>query len=348
MIELTSQIPFIVDILIKSAILFTPVFVYHSSRIRKYTDFKRSNNSNVNVYLIEPHLREQIESFDESLVEEDFRKKVRDFYRILSENFSDEVLVNFHNNINSARITEDIDIIRTHHAAGLYTSDNNILLVPQFAESTLTHELLHLSSCVHRPDDSLIYFGFYQTGEDKDGNKVEFGSSFNEGYTELLNRRLFDANSKCTPSYEYMVSVCRALEKIVGKDFMQECYFKADFARVCHKLSNYLEMDKVEDFLAKTEYLFNLFTNDNGNTMIDYKNIRQMFLEVNNYLIEAYTNRLKMENCLTELRISRFINRLPSKLKVRENNYEFKIDPEKYISEHQLLTGESDKNLIKF
>lgn len=297
--------------------------IFKSKRIIDYYKFKK-NNRFMTIKSFPPSIIEKIDEFDETKVAEKYRDEVVNFYEILKNNFSEEALNTFNNNINSA------DIIRKKlrkNKMGYYSRNNNITLGYKAKEDVLTHELLHLASAL---DDGDIFRCGFSAYSD---NGV-FGTSFNEGYTELLNRRYFHPESSASIAYEYMVKITKCMESIVGKDLMQESYFKCDFQSVCDKLLSYSNKDDIERFLKCCEYLFSLL-GSNNNSMFDKNKVTELFNFVNETLISAYINKLEMEKNSNQDMVNGFMNDLPSMAIHNETKY--------MIDNNQLLLNALNK-----
>ena len=310
--------------------------IFTSSRIGQYFQFKRAQSDHNKIVILPPSLLSKIDDFDDSRVEEAFKNEIIDFYKKLSEHFSDEVLANFTHNIKDAKIKRESFLRILQKYGGYYSPAFNTIKISALSpKSTLTHELLHLASCKIDKKNEVCYSGFLQFRIDENGKEQEIGRGLNEGYTEVINRRYFHPESKTAKIYEYMYKISRCLEKIIGRSLMEESYFKGDLLSVTNKLSEYLNYNELQYFLDKLEFLFQLFIKDNGNTITDHNSIQKSFEEVNNLLIKAYINKLVSENKYSEAYLRGFIKHLPSEFIKLDNVYFFGINPDKFIKEHR-------------
>ena len=123
-----------------------------------------------------------------------FFDKIINFHDVLSNNFKENDLNNFYNNINNLKIYEKsfklINFVLGKGREGLYEPVKNKLCISKECkdDTTLYHELFHMSSSFVK--DKLICSGFAQMNS-KSNNKT-IGVGINEGYTELLTSRYFN------------------------------------------------------------------------------------------------------------------------------------------------------------
>lgn len=114
--------------------------------------------------------------------------------------------------------------------------------------SCIYHELLHMAS-TDACDDYNLYCGFSQISPLR-----HVGCSFNEGYTELLTERYFyDQGINC--SYSVEVRIAKMAEKIVGRDRMEELFFKADLYGLCEEFIKDTTKEKFIQFLDDVDYI---------------------------------------------------------------------------------------------
>jgi len=90
----------------------------------------------------------------------------------------------------------------SYNPLGEYYSTENKIYIYEKNQYTLSHEFLHAASTTITPN--YIYMGF-----SADNGAENFFSGFNEGYTELLNRRIFGATQI---SYIINYIICQLLE----------------------------------------------------------------------------------------------------------------------------------------
>lgn len=122
-------------------------------------------------------------------------------------------------------------------AAAWYSSGSNKIedLEHKPSKRVLSHEFLHMAS------SNLYESGFNQIGayDSKDGKKIYVGRGLNEGYTELLNCRLFGYDlKKCT--YMIPVKLTRLIETFFDNPRdMEKAYFNNDIVKVYLEFCKY-------------------------------------------------------------------------------------------------------------
>ena len=143
---------------------------------------------------------------------------------------------------NHIRVRDDIalhlkNMVSSLTAAAWYSSGSNKIedLEHKPSKRVLSHEFLHMAS------SNLYESGFNQIGayDSKDGKKIYVGRGLNEGYTELLNCRLFGYDlKKCT--YMIPVKLTRLIETFFDNPRdMEKAYFNNDIAKVYLEFCKY-------------------------------------------------------------------------------------------------------------
>ena len=143
---------------------------------------------------------------------------------------------------NHIRVRDDIalhlkNMVSSLKAAAWYSSGSNKIedLEHKPSKHVLSHEFLHMAS------SNLYESGFNQIGayDSKDGKKIYVGIGLNEGYTELLNCRLFGYDlKKCT--YMIPVKLTRLIETFFDNPRdMEKAYFNNDIAKVYLEFCKY-------------------------------------------------------------------------------------------------------------
>lgn len=230
----------------------------------------------------------------------------------MTENFKNEDLINFYNNINTLKVSYSKFklkkfIFRTN-TTGCYNIKNNLITVDENDTSKkLFHELFHMSSSIYK--NGLIYSGFYQTSL-KTG-LPNLGIGLNEGYTELLNRRYFVGNNNVVNSYEYEVFIAGRLEHIIGKEKMGSLYLNANLPGLIQELNKYSTEEEIMEFLSITDFILN-HLDDKKFKLFEKDMITNSLTNINKFLIKAYFKKLTYEQITTQL--SNYVASLPSKL----------------------------------
>lgn len=114
--------------------------------------------------------------------------------------------------------------------------------------SCIYHELMHMAS-TDVNDYYNIYCGFSQINSLRD-----VGCSFNEGYTELLTERYF-FDQGIDYSYSIEVMIAKMAEKIVGREEMEELFFKADLYGLGEEFIKDATKEEFIQFLDDVDYI---------------------------------------------------------------------------------------------
>jgi hypothetical protein len=179
-------------------------------------------------------------------------KLIRRFYNVLKQN-------NFDTNILCSN-AKDLDMffvdkIRTDAVGGYNTFTNEIMMVKnRHFMDYITHEFFHMSSTVR--DDKKIYCGLMQQNAD-----VGIGIGLTEGYTQLLNERYFEDITPTKKEHDVIVypvtkKIAGWVEDIVGREFMEDCYIRADLDKLTMKLCEYVDDYKVLQFLRDLDIYY--------------------------------------------------------------------------------------------
>jgi hypothetical protein len=128
------------------------------------------------------------------------------------------------------------------------------------------------------------------------------GKGLNEGYTELLTRRYFPndkkevkkkKNKKESPkAYDAHVSICRKLEKIVGKEKMTEFYLTSNLSGLIKELKKYSTNEEISKFIANVDLMHNYA---NEYTMFGVSEIKKAVKEITSYLIKTHLRFLQIQ-----------------------------------------------------
>lgn len=176
-----------------------------------------------------------IEHIDESL-----RKPIQEFRGTL-ESLPHINKDSFYRNIAGVHIIVYNKSLLTQivSGSGFYNSFENVVKLLSNKRSTLTHELLHLSSNLVKDKMNSIT-GFQITDLSK---RYDIGVGINEGYTSLLNERYFKEKHV---SYLDLLILSELIELIVGQELMEKMYFENNLKGLCEVLNESMGI-KVED-----------------------------------------------------------------------------------------------------
>lgn len=200
-----------------------------------------------------------------SKLNDQLRLKIFVFEKKLREECKSFNTCNFNNNINNLIIKEENRFnSKNKHliTKGKYNIEKNEISILKSAyDTTIYHELLHMSSsCVF---ENKIYSGFKQFVP----NKTNIGNGLNEGYTSLLCERYF-SNKKSGISYIYEKRIAEIVEMIIGREEMENLYFKGNLYTLVENLTKYDKRENVIKFLRNIDIVnkkYNGINNTNKN-----------------------------------------------------------------------------------
>lgn len=225
-----------------------------------------------------------------------YNEIVIEFAKKLEDNFSHCNLSSFYNNMETAEIKDKIKDFKTllqklkyKNANALYdTEKNRIQLISlDIFSSTLSHELLHLSS--RKKIGEIILSGF----EQKDvRNNTTIGYYLNEGYTEYLNQKYFSKKDRNV--YKYAQLFAQGIEMIVGAKKMEALYFDANLLGLIDELGKYCSKEEAIILVKKIDCFYELLLNNKESTKI-HEEILTMIANI---------HRTKLKQELTEGKIT--------------------------------------------
>lgn len=185
----------------------------------------------------------------------------------LNDNSLFEALTVFSNNHYKYRNTlyynlQDLTIVENYEKRllGSYTLSRDLNEVSYQSFDDIYHELLHIASSQLDKIKDILYSGFsYYDGK---SNK-SIGEGITDGYIELLcDRDLHDGrfihkvdevNKNYSVDYCYAKVLARQLEIVVGKDLLEDMFFKNGFIRLKEFLMKYKDEKAVNNFFKNCD-----------------------------------------------------------------------------------------------
>ena len=224
---------------------FTVTNVYN---ILSNVKYKLQKEKNINYKIIEaPRFihkpnQEVIRTFKQPYAE-----VIENFVSTMKEKLPEESLNAMYHNLKTLKIGQINNPIYSFFFGGTYYFGINAITLGNRnrGSATTTHELLHMSSAVIGKNNMA---GGFMTGF--------IGRSLNEGYTEVLNNRLFGHPITKNPFYNTYSRFASAIEDIIGKDNMTNMYFRADLKGLFEQLSSYSSKEKTSVFLKDLDSLY--------------------------------------------------------------------------------------------
>ena len=192
------------------------------------------------------------------------------------------------------------------------------------------HEFFHLSTSFYSSTLHSFFSGFHFRDNDFD-----LGVGINEGYTQLLTERYFKNGVEKT--YLYEVEQAKLLEKIIGKDIMEEAYFKSSLNRLIFELEKYNTRENVIKYIENIDFIKNYYSYFGENKKEENeKSLKTKIIKGYDFLYECLKTKLKLlKQNLSDEEFKKII-------------YELKKDkdwPEEYITNK--LFEPNDEDIIK-
>ena len=228
----------------------------------------------------------------------DYRVYIYEFIDKMKANYPKSSLKNFYNNINNVKIKRDLQSILIN-ASGHYEASINTIfisnsLLSKYTKETLFHELLHMASTIYK--FGIVCSGFFQSSF----IIKRIGEGINEGYTQLLTKRLCDKNEMNT--YKEEVRIATNLEKIIGMDTMQDLYFNANLPGLIEEMSKYSSEEDAIRFIINVDYIHKhkkIINKDMYHSLL--KNpVQKKYKDIYNLLLKMYIQKKIKEKTLPE------------------------------------------------
>lgn len=201
-----------------------------------------------NYTIVKPDQIKEYQSNAQILEPTDFTKKerIKPYLEELKKHVNEEDLKTAYKNIATLKIKK-IHFM-PFPIAGAYNSKKNRIIFKK--KKTIGHEFLHMASTVYDKAKKIILSGFCQR---KKGAVI--GVGLNEGYTELLNRRLFtELNGKKTLSYQTLVEVTELIEMFYNDPSeMAHQYFTNNLPAVIEQLSKYMPKEEAINIIVEMD-----------------------------------------------------------------------------------------------
>ena len=172
---------------------------------------------------------------------------------VIITNNETENLLNCYLNIRNVKVNKEEKYklkrfsLKDQYIAGVY--DAAINTISYYYDDTLSHEFLHMCSTPNIESDD-----YYTTGFKIMGGDIEYARGMNEGYTDLLNRRIFfNEDYNTDTSYKINVYLLRIFE-LLYDDYktMERDYFISNYQS---PIGNFMKYGSIDEFFKFTTYL---------------------------------------------------------------------------------------------
>ena len=247
--ELSTLLKKLINKKTASIISYISGFFITDLGIKKYRLNKEYNAKNIKDLKLSPIINNVNNKIDNSkIIRKRLREEIIEFIHVIKENFDNEDLKLFYKNINDV----DIKIIKKLFKKkfnGYYTIDENSIHYKIGKETTIYHELFHLSSST--TTKGICYSGFNQINTK---THKSTGKGLNEGYTQLLTERYFNYVG-IKPIYIYEKFIAQKVEEIIGKETMEKLYLHADLLGLMDELEKYITQEEIYNFINKMDFI---------------------------------------------------------------------------------------------
>ena len=234
-------------------------------------------------------------------------------------------LTNFYHNLGNLKVDyknfKISNFILNEHTVGVYKAQKNkIFITEDTFKLAIFHELFHMAST--RTEKSDIYSGFSISTY----NTI-LGNGLNEGYTELLNQRYFNADSY---AYFYLTVIASNLEVIIGEQRMRYLYMTANLQGLIKDLQAYFFEEEIIKFITNIDIL-KPYLNEDNLSKNEWLKVKEIFQEINKFLIVGYGRKLQKycqdENIRKQL-LDEFVVFLITEFLTKDHSYEILSEQE--------------------
>ena len=251
-----------------------------------HKDLRTKNPKNIT---ITPSFKKQYNKADiDRFQQKEIKEVVEEFVKIIEQNFSENVLTNFYNNINRVKINKN-KLIKFSGLGGFYICATNEIKYSNVG--SLYHELFHMASAVYDGNSAIEHTGFQQYYK-HEKEELDIGMAINEGYTELLAKRYFNHKDYKSIGYIEEYDIAEKLEVVVGRKLMENYYLKADLQGLINELSAYVSTDEVFEFLTYTDFITKHIDDI---AIIKTSKIFECITKSYNFIIKTYVTKLKQQ-----------------------------------------------------
>ncbi|MBR1386733.1 MAG: hypothetical protein IJ568_07880 [Bacilli bacterium] len=290
---------------------------YSFSQIRNFFISKKVINNFEKYILCRNYDKEEkiIKFYEENLNKIIKNPYLEHFYNIMINNFNKEDLVLLNYNIKTLVINYSSLKFESFNAhakiKGIYNSEHNIIKISKdYIDESIYHEFLHMASS-YFTKDRIDHSGLSQTRITKN-DFINIGSTLNEGYTEVLNKRYFQ-DELYTSVYPFESFISELIEEIIGKRKMEKMYLSADLNGFINELSKYDDKENVIDLIKSLDILYCDLPND-----LKYENLYSIFNTIVNIAVnESYNNDRE--------KLLRILNNIPKKVKTNDCEFNFDV-----------------------
>jgi hypothetical protein len=192
----------------------------------------------------------------------DIPDEIKKDIALIKEKVNNENLYNLYNNLTNIKIKNDLSLL-LKLIKGKYNSKTNTITYTTI--NSRFHELMHLASSCYDEKNNIWLSGFINYN-----NKPIYGKALNEGYTELITRRVFN---KKTAFYNEEVKIVSFFELLFDKNALESHYFNNDIYSFINHIDSYIGKENAIKLLLQFDYGFNLKIQGNPLYKLVYTNL---------------------------------------------------------------------------
>jgi len=180
---------------------------------------------------------------------------------------------------------------------GTYSNYYNKIIYSKVC--ALGHEFLHMASSTYDRETNIVFSGFEQIDD-----KNIIGTGLNEGYTELLNKRIYGVKSN-DRVYTREVRVAKMLELFFedGKE-MTHLYFTCNLPGLIKHLESYAPRNEIIKLIIDLDD-YNTYNNEYGD-LFKFAKIISIYDRIYKWFISKSNNQekiMKLEELINEDKI---------------------------------------------
>ena len=220
--------------------------------------------------------------------EEILKRVLHIFAMVLYQNFDEETLYNFSNNVKTLKMQVVDKEIGINESAGVYnTGENTITISKKMPPFGIFHELFHMASRVKKGDE--IYSGLEYITLEYVGRMAQ---SISEGYTDKMTKKYIPNHE---PEYCYEMLICNVLDTLIGEKNMEKMYLTANTDKFYNILFHYLGKEDFSKFMfysdsISTQLMVNsLINNDREKVEV----IKKVMSKIYDLLLKLFVNMNK-------------------------------------------------------
>lgn len=254
-----------------------------------------------------PELKpDEIEKVSEDLMAQKLGDDILTFFKRVAPNIPEENMTEFLFNIRRLIIftqnekpTKEKRKFRTinkmRKVGGLYyNQDNKIFIFREKRNTTLFHELMHMASNSKRSTSKV---GGLET---MSASGMISCTAINEGVTEFLTQRFFPEiyqNSRGRTAYQFETTIAKAISELMGEEFLEKCYFGADFSSFFNELVSISSYSDAVRFITSLDDLHKFMYDKNMPIILTEEKKTAVEETVQNavtFLLNSYSSKLDM------------------------------------------------------